>query len=110
MNMADAERLHHTVDQVLKAGVAREKPKTVRRTAVDIGTLARAFDVPGTSFGLKEPQILNDVIGLQLRRGDPRQVAAALDIDPKLAWALRHPEIFSSAVDAICNDMSWLRA
>jgi signal transduction histidine kinase len=39
--LADAERLHHTVDQVLKAGVAREKPKTVRRTAVDIGGLAR---------------------------------------------------------------------
>lgn len=42
--------------------------------------LARAFDIPGVSFGLKEPQILNDVVGLQLRRGDPRQVAAAMDI------------------------------
>jgi len=42
--------------------------------------LARAFDIPGVSFGLKEPQILNDVVGLQLRRGDPRQVAAAADI------------------------------
>jgi signal transduction histidine kinase len=39
--LADAERLHHTVDQVLKAGVAREKPKAARRTAVDVGTLAR---------------------------------------------------------------------
>ena len=39
--LADAERLHHTVDQVLKAGVAREKPKGARRTAVDVGTLAR---------------------------------------------------------------------
>ena len=26
--LADAERLHHTVDQVLKAGVAREKPQS----------------------------------------------------------------------------------
>ena len=42
--------------------------------------LARAFDIPNVSFGLKEPQILNDVVGLQLRRADPRQVAAALDI------------------------------
>lgn len=42
--------------------------------------LARAFDVPGVSFGLKEPQILNDVVGLRLRGGDPRQVAAAMDI------------------------------
>jgi hypothetical protein len=42
--------------------------------------LARAFDIPAVSFGLKEPQILNDVAGLQLRRSDPRQVAAAMDI------------------------------
>ena len=42
--------------------------------------LARAFDVPGVSFGLKEPQILNDVVGLRLRGGDARQVAAAMDI------------------------------
>ena len=39
--LADAERLHHTVDQVLKAGVAREKPKGARRTPVDVGALAR---------------------------------------------------------------------
>lgn len=39
--LADAERLHHTVDQVLKAGVAREKPKAARRMPVDIGVLAR---------------------------------------------------------------------
>jgi len=42
--------------------------------------LARAFDVPGTSFGLKEPQILNDIVGLHSRGGDSRQVAAAMDI------------------------------
>lgn len=42
--------------------------------------LARAFDLPGVSFGLKEPQILNDISGLQMRRGDPRMVAAATDI------------------------------
>lgn len=42
--------------------------------------LARAFDLPGTAMGVKEPVILNDVAGLQLRGGDPRQVAAALDV------------------------------
>lgn len=41
--------------------------------------LVRAFDVPGTAMGFSEPQILNDAIGLRLRDGDPRQVAAALD-------------------------------
>ena len=39
--LADADRLHHTVDQVLKAGVAREKPKVARRVAVDVAALAR---------------------------------------------------------------------
>jgi signal transduction histidine kinase len=39
--LADADRLHHTVDQVLKAGVAREKQKAARGTPVDVGTLAR---------------------------------------------------------------------
>jgi len=39
--LADAERLHQTVDQVLKAGVAREKKTAPTRAPVDIGTLAR---------------------------------------------------------------------
>ena len=39
--LADADRLHHTVDQVLKAGVAREKPSSLARGPVDIGALAR---------------------------------------------------------------------
>jgi two-component system, OmpR family, sensor histidine kinase SenX3 len=39
--LADAERLHQTVDQVLKAGVAREKKTAPTRTPVDIGALAR---------------------------------------------------------------------
>jgi hypothetical protein len=55
-------------------------PRLIFHSAYCCSTLlARAFDVPGVSFGLKEPQILNDVVGMQLRRADPRQVAAALD-------------------------------
>nr|WP_294848555.1 hypothetical protein [uncultured Sphingomonas sp.] len=42
--------------------------------------LSRALDVPGSVTSYKEPQILNDVVGLQLRGGDPRQVAAAMDV------------------------------
>ena len=37
--LADAARLHHTVDQVLKAGVVREKRKTVARGPVDMAAL-----------------------------------------------------------------------
>lgn len=55
-------------------------PRFIFHSAYCCSTLlARAFDIPGVSMGLKEPQILNDVSGLQLRRADPRQIAAALD-------------------------------
>ena len=57
--------------------------------------LARAFDLPGTAMALKEPQILNDAIGLRLRGGDPRQVAAALDI---ALWLLARPFAAGEAV------------
>ncbi len=39
--LADTDRLHYTVDQVLKAGVAREKSAPQTRAAVDLGALAR---------------------------------------------------------------------
>ena len=39
--LADADRLHHTVDQVLKAGAASQKPKSDARVPVDMAVLAR---------------------------------------------------------------------
>ena len=39
--LADADRLHHTVDQVLKAGLVREKQKGTLRAPVDMAALAR---------------------------------------------------------------------
>jgi two-component system, OmpR family, sensor histidine kinase SenX3 len=39
--LADTDRLHRTVDQVLKAGVVREKRITPARTPVDMGALVR---------------------------------------------------------------------
>lgn len=39
--LADAERLHTTVNQVLKAGVLREKRKAGARAPVEMGALAR---------------------------------------------------------------------
>ncbi|MEA3051758.1 MAG: hypothetical protein QOG72_661 [Sphingomonadales bacterium] len=41
--------------------------------------LARAVDVEGASMGLKEPLILNDMVGWRRRGGDPRLLAATLD-------------------------------
>jgi signal transduction histidine kinase len=52
--LADVERLHHTVDQVLKAGVAREKQRRATRTPLDIGLLAReCVDLAATRHHLQ---------------------------------------------------------
>jgi len=40
---------------------------------------AKALDIPGVSHSLKEPQILNDMVGWRHRGGDPSGVARALD-------------------------------
>ena len=69
--------------------LAPQTPRLIFHSAYCCSTLlARAFDLPGAAMGIKEPQILNDVIGLRLRGGDPRQVAAALDI---ALWLLARP-------------------
>src|SRR6266545_3531683 len=39
--LADADRLHHTVDQVLKAGALGQKPKVIAQAPVDMSALAR---------------------------------------------------------------------
>jgi hypothetical protein len=41
--------------------------------------LARAVDIEGVSMGLKEPLILNDLVGWRRRGADPRQLAQRLD-------------------------------
>lgn len=41
--------------------------------------LARAFDIDGKAMGLKEPVVLNDIVGWRLRGADPRRVGEALD-------------------------------
>jgi hypothetical protein len=69
--------------------LASPTPRFIFHSAYCCSTLlARAFDLPGTAMGIKEPQILNDVVGLRLRGGGPRQVAAALDI---ALWLLARP-------------------
>ena len=41
--------------------------------------LARAFDISGVAMGLKEPVILNDIVGWRQRGGDSQRVSAVLD-------------------------------
>lgn len=69
--------------------LAPPPPRFIFHSAYCCSTmLARAFDLPGAAMGYKEPQILNDAVGLRLREGDPRQVAAALDA---ALWLLARP-------------------
>lgn len=46
--------------------------------------LARAFDIPGFSMGLKEPVVLNDLVGWRLRNAEPAAIAQVLDDSLKL--------------------------
>jgi hypothetical protein len=41
--------------------------------------LARAFDAPGVAMGLKEPVLLNDLVGWKARGASPADLAAVLD-------------------------------
>ena len=80
-----------TRDAALAAAraMAPPPPRFIFHSAYCCSTmLARAFDLPGAAMGFSEPQILNDAIGLRLRDGDPRQVAAALDA---ALWLLARP-------------------
>lgn len=64
------------------AAVASEKAPVhfVFHSAYCCSTLlARAFDLPGSSMGLKEPQILNDLFGWRLRGARPEDIARTMD-------------------------------
>ncbi|PTD16032.1 hypothetical protein [Sphingomonas fennica] len=41
--------------------------------------LARVFERPGYAMGLKEPVLLNDLVGWRRRGGEPKRIAMALD-------------------------------
>ncbi len=79
--LADAERLHRTVDQVLKAGALSQKPKIVARAAVDISTLARE----SVELALARHHLHADAIVLEshdagplMVRGDPEELRTVI--------------------------------
>jgi signal transduction histidine kinase len=73
--LADAERLHHTVDQVLKAGAAAQKPKIVARAPVDIGTLTREC----VDLALLRHHLQPDAIALATHDASPLVVRGDAD-------------------------------
>src|SRR4029079_17771317 len=73
--LADAERLHRTVDQVLKAGMASQKPKVIARAPVDMSALAREC----VELALARHHLQTDAIVLESH--DERPLMARGDAD-----------------------------
>jgi two-component system sensor histidine kinase SenX3 len=73
--LADADRLHHTVEQVLKAGFAREKTKGGVRAPVDMTNLAReCVDLAGLRHHLPAGAI-------SIESHDPHALMVKGDVD-----------------------------
>ena len=74
--LADADRLQHTVEQVLKAGAASQKPKIVARAPVDMGALTReCVDLATVRHHLQPEAIALEAHGGSLTvRGDAEEL------------------------------------
>jgi hypothetical protein len=69
--------------------------------------LARAFDIPGISMALKEPVILNDLVGWRLRGGDPRVIGPVLnDSLALLARPFERGEATIIKPSNVCNGLA----
>ncbi len=69
--------------------------------------LARAFDIPGVAMGLKEPVILNDVVGWHQRGGDPRRLSQTLDnVLTLLARPFSSGEAIAIKPSNLCNSLA----
>ncbi|HYW16557.1 MAG TPA: hypothetical protein VE891_10460 [Allosphingosinicella sp.] len=77
---ADAPRLVLRRSDVAAAAGAPAPIHFIFHSAYCCSTvLARAVDIEGVSMGLKEPLILNDMVGWRRRGADPRQLGTILD-------------------------------
>jgi two-component system sensor histidine kinase SenX3 len=79
--LADVDRLRHTVDQVLKAGVVREKQRAAIRTPLDMGLLAReCVDLAVTRHHLQPGAIALEAHdgGSLLVRGDAEELRTVI--------------------------------
>ena len=65
--LADADRLHHTVEQVLKAGAVAQKTRSLARAPVDMGALTREC----VQLALTRHHLDADAIAIQAHDGHP---------------------------------------
>jgi len=111
--LADADRLHQTVDQVLKAGSAREKPRAVTRAPVDMIGLAREC----VELALVRHHLTSDNIQLETPSTGPLVVSGdAEDLRTMLTNVLNNAVKYSTqevhvtvSVAAAAPDTVWVR-
>lgn len=111
--LADADRLHHTVDQVLKAGVAREKQKRTHHAPVDIAALTReCVDLAVTRHHLQPGAIALEAhdAASTIVRGDPEALRTSITnlLDNAVKYSVNGVRVEVS-VAAPSPDTIWVR-
>jgi two-component system sensor histidine kinase SenX3 len=111
--LADAERLHRTVDQVLRAGAVSQRPSPAVRAPVDLAALAReCVDLALTRHHLQSDAIVFEShdVGPLVVRGDAEElrtvVTNLLDNAVKYSGDSVHVTV---AVAAPSPDTVWVR-
>ncbi len=111
--LADAERLHRTVDQVLKAGAVSQKPKVIARAPVDMSALARE----SVELALARHHLPADAIVLEshdagplMVRGDAEELRTVVTnlLDNAVKYSIDAVRVIV-AVAAPSPDTVWVR-
>ena len=111
--LADADRLHHTVDQVLKAGVARHRQKDALRAPVDMSAVTReCVDLAMTRHHLRPGAIALEAhdTAPPVVRGDPEALRTVVTnlLDNAVKYSVNGVRVTVS-VAAPSPDTVWVR-
>ena len=112
--LQDADRLQHTVEQALRAGVARQKRKLEHRVPVDLGWLAQeCVDTARTRHHLAEETIVltgNDLRSPIVVSGDIDDLRTAIAnlLDNAVKYSGGVPQI-SVQIAGATPDTAWVR-
>ena len=111
--LADADRLQHTVEQVLKAGAVGQKAKIVARSTVDMAALTReCVDLAIVRHHLRENAIAFEAhdAGALAVRGDAEELRMVVTnlLDNAVKYSTDVPRVVVS-VAAPAPDTIWVR-
>lgn len=112
--LQDADRLQHTVEQVLRAGVARQRRKLEHRGPVDLGWLVQeCIDTARTRHNLANDAITivdSDLLAPLVVTGDVDDLRTAISnlLDNAVKYSNGLPQITVQAAGA-SPDTAWVR-